>query len=110
MIPCCLLINVTPLCCASLRFGVLYCALQAVNAYYGCYLYSEASGKSQYHSRVMQLLLAMEVQATGVYWHMKDDSVYEQLFSKNRMAGMHLRLFYLSCGLWVCNSCYCYCM
>ncbi|PIY83894.1 MAG: hypothetical protein COY78_00620, partial [Candidatus Omnitrophica bacterium CG_4_10_14_0_8_um_filter_44_12] len=60
---------------------------EAVNAYYGCYLYSEVSNMSNEHSLTMQLLLAMEVQATNVYWHMRDDSVYEHLFSMNRMVG-----------------------
>jgi hypothetical protein len=58
-----------------------------VGAYYGCYMYSRARGMSRAHSDAMHLLFAMEVQAAEVYWHMKDDSVYEQLFSANRMAG-----------------------
>lgn len=35
----------------------------------------------------MLLLLTMEIQSTQFYWHMKNDLIYEQYFSVNRMVG-----------------------
>ncbi len=29
----------------------------------------------------------MEVQASITYWHMRDDSIYDNIFSYNRMVG-----------------------
>lgn len=35
----------------------------------------------------MSLLLSMEVQAAQHYWQMKNDNVYDQFFTLNRIAG-----------------------
>jgi endoglucanase Acf2 len=60
--------------------------LQAVNSYFGCYLYGLAAGDNQL-TPFAQAMLTMEVQAAQTYWHMSSDSVYDEIFAANRMAG-----------------------
>jgi len=38
-------------------------------------------------SKFSHLLLAMEVQAAQVYWHMSKDDIYDGVFATNRMVG-----------------------
>ena len=50
-------------------------------------MYAESSGKSDHEQKFMNMLLAMEVYSADVYWHMRDDTIYDQPFSLNRMTG-----------------------
>jgi len=59
---------------------------EAINAYYGVALYGEATGNTELRDWG-RLLLAMEIRATHKYWHMVDDSVYDDVFAVNRMVG-----------------------
>jgi endo-1,3(4)-beta-glucanase len=60
---------------------------EAVNAYYGVYLYAKVTNKGDLMN-FAHLMLAMEVQATKVYWHMKSDSnIYDSLFAAGKMVG-----------------------
>lgn len=59
---------------------------EAVNAYYACYLYALATANKdlQWFSHT---LLATEVQAAQLYWHMPNDDIYDAIFSASRMVG-----------------------
>jgi len=59
---------------------------EAINAYYGIYLYGEATGNNKLRDWG-RVLLHMEIIAVREYWHMKDDSVYDAVFAENRMVG-----------------------
>ena len=59
---------------------------EAVNSYYACYLYAMATGDTK-RMQFMQLLYNMEIQATKVYWHMSDDTIYDPIFAANTMVG-----------------------
>lgn len=59
---------------------------EAVNAYYGIYLYWTAVGNVDM-TRFAQLLMTMEIQATQFYWHMSTDEIYDNLFARKRMVG-----------------------
>lgn len=58
-----------------------------MNAYYGCSLYAEVTGRSDEYKNIMGLSLAMEIQAASEYWHMKNEVVYDSIFAANRMVG-----------------------
>ena len=64
--------------------------IQAVNAYYACFLY----GTSTEDSKLVQfsrLLLSMEVISAKKYWHMPDSSIYDQAVAESsRMIGVWL--------------------
>lgn len=59
---------------------------EAANAYYACYLYalSTANKDLQWFSHAM---LALEVQAAQLYWHMPSDDIYDPPFTASRMVG-----------------------
>ena len=61
---------------------------EAVNAYYGAYLYAQQTNNVDL-MHFSHLMLAMEVQASLTYWHMPQDTdIYDPIFAANRMAGM----------------------
>ena len=61
---------------------------EAVNGYYGAYLYGLAVGDAHVRD-VGRLLLAMEVRSAQMYWHMTSSaSVYEEEFSENKVVGI----------------------
>lgn len=59
---------------------------EAVNAYYACHLYALATANKdlQWFSH---FLLASEVQAAVLYWHMPNEDVYDAPFTASRMVG-----------------------
>jgi len=59
---------------------------EAVNAYYACYLYGDAT-KDVALKQFSRLLLAMEVQAAKHYWQMQDSHVYDAYFASSKMVG-----------------------
>jgi endo-1,3(4)-beta-glucanase len=59
---------------------------EAVNAYYGVYLYSTALGYNDL-MKFSQLLMTMEIQSVQYYWHIANDDIYDIPFSSNRMIG-----------------------
>jgi endo-1,3(4)-beta-glucanase len=59
---------------------------EAINAYYGSYLFACAVGNSELQ-RLSQLLMTMEIQATQTYWHMKNDDLYDSVFASMKMVG-----------------------
>ena len=59
---------------------------EAVNAYYGAYLYGLATGNTDL-LRFSHILLTMEIQAAQTYWHMSSDDIYDSMFSSSRMVG-----------------------
>jgi endoglucanase Acf2 len=61
--------------------------MQATNAYYACYLYFTVAN-DQSKAQFSQLLMTMEIQALQLYWHMSNDTIYDNIFSCQRMAGM----------------------
>lgn len=62
------------------------CELQAVNAYYACYLYGLATANT-YLTQASQTMLTMEIIAAQLYWHMPNSNIYDSLFAANVMAG-----------------------
>ena len=60
---------------------------EAMHAYYAVKLYAQVTDNPEL-MKFAQLLLTMEVQAAKFYWHMQDDSIYDNIFATNRMAGM----------------------
>lgn len=59
---------------------------EAVNAYYGAYLFGSAIGNLELQ-RFAQLMLTMEIQATQTYWHIKNDDLYDSVFASMKMVG-----------------------
>eukprot|EP01038_Epipyxis_sp_PR26KG_P003988 gene3988-5712_t len=59
---------------------------EAVNAYYGVYLYSLATANTDL-MRFSHTLLTMEVQSAQIYWHMSSDDIFDSIFSQSRMVG-----------------------
>lgn len=59
---------------------------EAVNAYYGVYLYATALGNLDL-MKFSQLLMTMEIQSAQFYWHMPNDDIYDNVFAVNRMVG-----------------------
>uniref|UniRef100_A0A7S3XS68 glucan endo-1,3-beta-D-glucosidase n=1 Tax=Heterosigma akashiwo TaxID=2829 RepID=A0A7S3XS68_HETAK len=60
---------------------------EAVNAYYGVYLFGLATGDQKF-ADWGQILLSMELSAGKLYWHMTDASdIYGEPFSSNKMVG-----------------------
>ena len=65
---------------------------EAVNAYYGAYLYGLASGNADF-TKFAQTMLTMEVHATKTYWHMTPSAaadkppIYDAVFAANLMVG-----------------------
>ena len=60
---------------------------EAVNAYYGCYLYGVATNNPSL-AAFARTLLTMEIQAIQYYWHMADSHIYDPQFAANVMAGV----------------------
>lgn len=57
-----------------------------MHLYYSVYLYALAAGNEELQ-RFSRLLLAMEVTSTKMYYHMGDDSIYDNIFATNKMVG-----------------------
>ncbi|RHY26521.1 hypothetical protein DYB32_007534 [Aphanomyces invadans] len=63
---------------------------EAVNAYYALALFTSLDSDPAYFEYA-RLLLAMEVRATQLYWHIpavQTPTIYEPLFAANKMAGV----------------------
>ncbi|ETW09748.1 hypothetical protein H310_00233 [Aphanomyces invadans] len=63
---------------------------EAINAYYALALFTSLDSDPAYFEYA-RLLLAMEVRATQLYWHIpavQTPTIYEPLFAANKMAGV----------------------
>jgi len=61
---------------------------EAVNAYYGTYLYGLAIGDSHIEN-VGRILLATEIRGAQKYWHMSDaGKIYQSPFKDNKVVGI----------------------
>ncbi len=73
--------------------------VKAVNAYYGVYLYALVNVNPEL-MHFAQLLMTMEIQAAKTYWHMPDDSIYDNIFaSSSRMVG-NIGAFDVTASTW----------
>ena len=72
--------------CTLLTFFPFLPTTQAVNAYYGCYLYALATQNVDLQ-QFANTLLTMEIGATQTYWHMGNADIYDTLFANARMVG-----------------------
>ena len=72
---------------------------EAVNAYYGAFLYAKATGNSDF-TKLAHTLLSMEVLTAKTYWHMSPillnnpqtqqeprSQIYDNVFAANLMVG-----------------------
>ena len=71
---------------------------EAVNAYYACYLYGSTTGDKEL-TQHSQFMLALEVEAVKLYWHMPNSEVYDSYFSSNVMVG-NIGAFDVTCTTW----------
>ena len=72
----------------SFSFPILFLCRnsQAVNAYYGCYLYALATANTEMQQYSLTLM-TMEIGAVQAYWHMSSADIYDTLFANSRMVG-----------------------
>ncbi|KAJ0393407.1 hypothetical protein P43SY_000561 [Pythium insidiosum] len=64
---------------------------ESVNAYYALSLFGSLDGDEEANAYVhfARVLLALEIRATKMYWHMRENSqIYEPVFAKNAMVGV----------------------
>ncbi|OMJ26838.1 Endo-1,3(4)-beta-glucanase 1 [Smittium culicis] len=60
---------------------------ESVNAYYSSYLlYSKLNMTTDAH--ISDLLLTSEIKSSQKYWQIKDDSIYNKKFAKNKVVGI----------------------
>ena len=73
---------------SSFSFPILFLCRnsQAVNAYYGCYLYALATANTEMQQYSLTLM-TMEIGAVQAYWHMGSVDIYDTLFANSRMVG-----------------------
>ncbi|OMJ08664.1 Endo-1,3(4)-beta-glucanase 1 [Smittium culicis] len=60
---------------------------EAVNAYYGAYLYSLAIGDTE-RAQAMNLILTSEIKTAQLYWQTVPGSVYNDTFAQNMIVGI----------------------